>query len=183
MCEVRLLGPARCDQLRGERNATDHDTQDIVTCGIMQLVQVVQHEHERRTAGSERRGDERRRPAECGTAVSPNRVGQALRAGRDTPIRRGEHDEQRNRVIVEPIERDPRDRAALSARPLCQKRRLPIPRGRRHRDDPTIARARSSDEGGATDRAPTIESGSSELRVEQLTIQLDLRRDHRRGIL
>ena len=80
---MRLLGSARRDQLRAGRNAADHDAQHVVAGGILQLMQVVQHEHERRTAGSQRCGDERRRPAECGTAISPNRVGQPLRARRD----------------------------------------------------------------------------------------------------
>ena len=60
---------------------------------------------------------------------------------------------------------------------------FPYPAGAVTVDDPASARARTVDEVGATHRAPTRESWSGELRIEQLMIQLELGRDQRRGIV
>ena len=165
------------------RDPGEHDAQHVVARRRTDLVQVVEHEHERRacrlriaeaSSGAARPSAEtpcpptsaarrsmpgaiqRVRGRQQGRAAPPDR----RRTGRATPTRR----------------------VGLRVRPLGHQRRLAVPGGRRDAHDATPARPRGPEDVGATDGASGWGLRDRELRVEQEAIQLDLRRDRRRSI-
>ena len=171
MGHMRLLGSARRDQLRTGLDPTDHDAEHIVARGILQLVKVVEHEHERGPAGPQRRREQRRRAAQRGAAVRSNVTRDVRRRRRDPGVGGGEHGQQGAGVVIESVERDPGNRPRVGARPLGQERRLPISGGRGDGHDTATARSARVDEVGSTDRRPPRESRGGEFDVEQLTIE------------
>ena len=153
--QVRLLGTTRRDHLRTSRHPRDHHPQGVVTVRRLQLVQVVQHQHERLRARPERRGETRRRATQHRHTETTHIGHQLGVARRNACVRRRQQHEQSRRIIVETVERYPRDATILSERPLGQQRRLAVPRRRGDADHPAIARPRRLDQVDATDQTGT----------------------------
>ena len=93
-----LLGPAGGDQLRTTGNARHRHAEHIVTVRRPQLVQVVQHEHERIRARPERGGEARRRPSQRGDAQTAHVGDDVGLARRDPGVRRRQQREQDSRM-------------------------------------------------------------------------------------
>ena len=153
--QVRLLETTRRDDLRASRHPRDHHPQGVVTSRRLHLVQVVQHQHERRRARPERRGETRRRASQHGHAETTHIDHQFVVARRHACVRRGQQHEQSRRIIVETVERRPSNATILSERPLCQQRGLSVPRRRGDTDDPAVTRPRRLDQVDAIDQTGT----------------------------
>ena len=117
----------------------------------VQLVQIVQHEHEGLGRGGERRRKPRCRPAQDRDA--PHVSHQIGVVRRDLRVRRCQRGQQRRGIVVEAVERQPRNRTILGPGPLGQQGRLAVARRRGHADDPAAAAARRVDERPPADRA------------------------------
>ena len=138
--QVRLRGATRHDDLRALGYPRDHHAQYVVAGRRLQLVKVVEHEHERNGAPPQYRGEARRGASQKGN-TNPSHVGDHERIVRRNPsVCRRQHGQQDRRVVVEAIKRDPSDLAILDAGPLGQQRRLAVPRGRGDRDHTAVAR-------------------------------------------
>ena len=148
--QVRLLVTARSDELRPRRDPRDRDPQRVVAGRRAHHVEVIQHEHERLGAHAERRSEARSRASQDRHAQASHVGGQRLAVGRDPSVRRGQAEHQGCGIIVEAVERHPRDRAILRACPLGQQGRFAVPGGRGHPHDAAMALARSSDQGSPT---------------------------------
>ena len=153
--QVRLLETTRRDHLRASRHPRDHHPQGVVTGRRLHLVQVVQHQHERLRARPERRGETRRRATQHRHTETTHIGHQVGVARRNACVRRRQQHEQSRRIIVETVERHPRDATILSERPLGQQRRLAVPRRRGDTDDPAVARPRRLDQVDAIDQTGT----------------------------
>ena len=150
--QVRLLGTAAGGQQRPAGNPRDHHAQHVVAGGGAQLVQIVQHEHERNGASAELRCQPR-----CGATqhrhAGTSHVGDQLRVAQAGPaVRRRQRDQQHRGIIVETIQRHPRHAAVLRGGPLRQEDRLAIARWRGDRNQAALARTGGSNEMGAADR-------------------------------
>ena len=151
--QVRLLAAARRHHLGSARDAGEDHAEHVVARGRADLVEVVEHEHERRGGGPECGREQGRRATQRGDAVTADVDGEVVHARRDARIGRRQEGEQRRGIVVEAVERHPRDRTFLRVGPLGQEGRLAVPRRRRHADHPAPARTRRGDQGGAGDRA------------------------------
>ena len=151
--QVRLLAPARRHHLGTARDPGEHHAQHVVARGGADLVEVVEHEDEGRGAGPECGGQQGRRAPQRGDAVSADVDGEVVHARRDAGVGRRQEGEQRCGVVVEAIERRPRDRTLLRVGPLGQEGRLAVPRRCRHAHHTAPAGTRRGDQGGAGDRA------------------------------
>ena len=178
--QVRLLGTTRRDQLRASRDPRDHHAQHVVTGRRLQLVKVVQHEHERIRARPERRGEAGRRASQHRDAETAHVGDQVGVARRDPGVRGRQQGEQDRRIVVEAVERHPRDATILREGPLGQQRRLAVARGRGDADHPAVARAGRLDELGAA-HGPRAGRRDRELGVEQPTRRARRRRRARIG--
>ena len=102
--QMGLLGTARGDQLRSSRNARDRDAQHIVTVRRLQLVKVVQHEHERSRARPKGGGEAWRRTSQRRDAQAAHVGDQVGLARRDPGVRRRQQREQEAGIIVEAVQ-------------------------------------------------------------------------------
>ena len=151
--EVRLLRPARRHHLGSARDSSEDDAQHVVAGGRSDLVEVVEHQHERRGAVAHRRGEQRCGPTERRDAVPADVGRQAVHAGRHLRIRGRQQGEERRGIVVESVERHPRDGSFLGVRPLGHEGGLAVSGGRRDAHDATRARPRGLEDVGSTDGA------------------------------
>ena len=132
--QMGLFRATRRDQLRAWWYSVDEDAQRVVARRRLQLVQVVEHEHEGLRARPERGRQARRRASQHRHAEAAHPGDEIGVAGRPS-VRRRHQGEQGRGVIVRAGEGDPPDRAILRACPLGEERRLAVARGRSHADD------------------------------------------------
>ena len=180
---MRLFAAAGGDHLRPARDPGEHDAEHVMAPGRAQLVQVVEHQHERRGSRAECRREQRSRATQRRHAVAAHILGEVAHARRDAGVCRRQQREHRSGVVVEAIERRPCDGPALEMRPLGQQRRLAVPGGGGDADHPQSAASCRLDEPGATHRFSGRTVGDGELRVEQKPIKLDPCRRRSRGFL
>ena len=153
-------------ELRARRHMGQKRRQDVEAVGLLELVHVVQDEHDRVPRGRERR-------AEAGQRALPREAG-----GRLECLEHGRFDtspgaeclrhigEEEHGVVVPVIERDPGKGAPVLRRPLAENRGLAVP-GRCHdADEAAIARSRES----MHEARPLDETGSLNRNV-QLRLQ------------
>ena len=158
----------RCHQLGAARDSRDEHAQRIVAVLRLQLVEVVDHEHERiwacaRGCRQARRGASQQRHAEAA------HDGPQFGAARGPSVGRRHQGQECCGIIVETGERHPRDLAVLPRRPLGHERRLAVPRGRGDSDHAATAgaggrdemRARLTEPGGGGGTASLASSSSS----------------------
>ena len=146
----------------------DQRDQRIQALVVLELVHVVQNEHERLAARGQRR-------AETGEAARPERVagsGERLEHGRlDRPFgvqRLGDVRQQDDGVIVAMVQRDPGERAIVGCRPLAEGSRLAVTGRRDDTDEAAVGRAREAlDDARALDEARPW-GRNVELRPQQL---------------
>ena len=138
---------------------------------MRQRVRAVEHEHERRAA----RGDRRAEALQClgrrGPALGGQRLERRLRQRLD-PVERGRDEAQeRDRVVVALVDRDPGERPHVARRPLREQRRLAVAGRRHHQHERERARrAQAVDQRRPRDRARQ-ERGNAGLRVGDLERQ------------
>ena len=127
-------------------------TAEIVV--VRQGICAVEHEHERRAARCDRRAEAlqclgRRGPALRGQRLE-RRLGQRL-----DPVERGSDEaQQRDRVVVAFVHRDPGERTHVARRPLREERRLAVTGRRHHQHQRERARrAQAVDQRRPRDRA------------------------------
>ena len=168
--QMGLFGTARRDQLCARGYPRDHDAQGVVTRGRLQLVQVVQHEHERDRAGPQGRSEVRRRASQHRDAETAHVGDEVVVAGCHTGVRGRQHGEQHGGIVVEAVEGHPCDGPILRAGPLGQQGRLAVARGRGDGDHAAVAAAGRLDQRGAAHGA-RARRRDRELGLEQQLVQ------------
>ena len=179
--EQRPAGPQRGHRQVGQDPTGEHDHRpgrdvpDERSDGrdrvVRQRVRAVEHEHERRAA----RGDRRAEALQClgrrGPALGGQRLERRLRQRLDPVERGGDEAQERDRVVVALVDRDPGERTHVARRPLREQRRLAVA-GRRHHQHQRegARRAQAVDQRRPRDRARQ-ERRNAGLRVGDLERQ------------
>ena len=104
-------------------------------------------------AVAHRRGEQRCGTTERRDAVPADVGRQAFHARRHQRVRGRQQGEEGRGIVVESVERHPRDGSLLGVRPLGHQRGLAVSGGRRDAHDATPARPRGLEDVGATDGA------------------------------
>ena len=124
--------------MEGERD------QHVEAAAVLEEVHVVEHEHDGRIPLGERYAEPRK-------AACPDRVAGSGERLEDRRIERvvavqglGDVREQHDGIVVPVVERDPREVARVSRRPLSEHGRLPVSRRSDDADESSLARAREA---------------------------------------
>ena len=148
------LGAPAEHQLRASRHVEEQRGEGVQALVVLELVHVVQDEHERLGPSGQRR-DEAREPTRpqrvAGTRERLEHGGVDRRAGVQ---RLGDVRQEDDGIVVAVVERDPGEFATVACRPLPEDRRLAVTRGCDDADDSTAALpGEAADEPGALDEA------------------------------
>ena len=173
--EMRLLGTTRRDELGTGRDPGDRHAEHVVAGGRADLVEVVQHEHERFGARSKGGGDARCHPTEGGRPRARHLTDERRVHRRRVGQSRHHQRQQHRGIVVEAVEGHPGDRTLLDVRPLLQQGGLPVAGGGSDADHPSPARPSSRDRRLAAHRSGT-HVRDRQLRGEQRVIESDVHR-------
>ena len=158
------------DQLRPSRHVEEQRGKGVQAIVVLELVHVVEDEHERLGPSRQRR-DEAREPARpqrvAGAAERLEHGGVDRRVGVQ---RLGDVRQKDDGIVVAVVERDPGEFATVVCRPLPEDRRLAVTGGCDDADDSTAAlTGEAADERGALDEARPrrrhVELGRAEART------------------
>jgi hypothetical protein len=134
---------------------------------VVERVDVVQHEHDRLLACSQRLA-ELRQPSRPERATGCLQRLEHLVVDRPVGVQ-GLRDvgEQDDRIVVSMVERQPGKVASVPGGPLCEQRRLPVSRRRDHRDEAAPARSFQSFDDARPLDEPSPLRGRGELRAQE----------------
>ena len=147
-----LRAPAE-HQLRASRHVEEQRGDDVEALMVLELVHVVQDEHERPRAGGQRRYEARDSTRPQRVAGTRQRLEQGG-VGRRTGVQcLGDVRQEDDGIVVPVVERHPGEFATVACRPLPEERGLAVTRGCDDADDATAAvPGETADERGALDQ-------------------------------
>ena len=148
------LGPPAEHELRASRHVEEQCGKGVEALGVLELVHVVEDQHERFGSSSQRR-DEARDPTRPQRVAGPTEPLEHRAVDRRAGVQRLRDVRQEDDgIVVAVVERDPGELATVACRPLREDDRLAVAGGCDDADDSTVAlTGEAPDEPRALDEA------------------------------